>query len=380
MKKKYKVYIVNRLLTHYRRPFYELLKKRLDVVGVELGLIYGAPSKREARKNDNVEITWAHHITNKCIEIGPYTLYWQPCLRELRGADLVIVEQASKLLLNYVLLIMQLLGNVRLCFWGHGKNFQEHNASTIGEGIKEFVSRHVHWWFAYNDLSSDVIKSLGYPESRITSVQNAIDTCRLVEARQQTTQDKLARIKKEMEIRGENVCLFTGGMYPEKRLDFLLGACERIRDAVKDFEMIFIGAGIDDNKVKKAAAVHTWIHYVGPKFNGDKVPYFMLSKLVLMPGLVGLAVLDSFAMETPLVTTNISYHSPEIDYLVNGINGVSVQDAENPKAYADIVCRLLKNHDEREKLVEGCRVARDKYTLEKMVERFASGVMKALSL
>jgi L-malate glycosyltransferase len=39
---------------------------------------------------------------------------------------------------------------------------------------------------------------------------------------------------------------------------------------------------------------------------------------MLMPGLVGLAVLDAFADGIPRVTTVIEYHSPEIEYLVPG--------------------------------------------------------------
>jgi hypothetical protein len=45
------------------------------------------------------------------------------------------------------------------------------------------------------------------------------------------------------------------------------------------------------------------------------VPYFILSKLVLMPGLVGLAVLDASALEVPLVTTAVPYHTPELTTL-----------------------------------------------------------------
>jgi len=378
MKPQYKVVIIQRVLSHYRRSFYELLRERLVDADIELVLIHGSPSKDEARKKDGAEITWAHHINNKCIKIGPHKLYWQPCLRHIRGVDLIIVEQASRLILNYVLFACQIVGIKRLCFWGHGKNFQEHNASVVGEGIKCFMSHHVHWWFAYNDLSAGVIRSLGYLENRITSVQNAIDTHHLATARQNVTQVQLRHIKAKSGIKGDNVCIYTGGMYPEKRLDFLLEACVQIKKDVSDFEIIFIGAGPEDSKVKEAAEKHEWVHYVGPKFDEERVPYFMLSRLFLMPGLVGLSILDAFALETPLITTNVSYHSPEIDYLIDGVNGVIVRETTDPSVYAAQVSRLLKDDKAREKLIAGCRAAREKYTIEEMVERFTYGVIKAL--
>ena len=375
---KYKVAIIQRYLTQYREPFFKRLRERLSHANIELVLICGSPSQNESKKKDVRELTWARRIDHQNIKMGSRELCWQPCLKVLRGSDLVIVEQASKLLLNYVLFVDQVFGFKKLCFWGHGKNFQEHSSSVIGEGIKRFMSRHVYWWFAYNDLSARLVASLGYPKSRITSVKNAIDTRRLVEARQKITQAQLKHVKRELGIKGDNICLYTGGMYKEKRLGFLLEACVRIKNTVPDFEIIFIGAGPEDSRIKAATRKFEWIHYPGPKFDEDKVPYFMLAKLFLMPGLVGLAVLDAFALETPLVTTNVPYHSPEIEYLVDGVNGVIVGDPEDPSVYAAEVSYLLQNNEARTELIMGCHTAKGKYTIEEMVERFAEGVTKAL--
>jgi hypothetical protein len=116
MKPQRKVVIIQRVLAQYRRPFYELLRKRLAGAAIELVLIHGSPSKKEARKKDNAEIAWAHHVKDKCIKVGQHELYWQPCLKHIRGADLVIVEQASKLILNYVLVVCQMIDLKKVCF------------------------------------------------------------------------------------------------------------------------------------------------------------------------------------------------------------------------------------------------------------------------
>ena len=44
----------------------------------------------------------------------------------------------------------------------------------------------------------------------------------------------------------------------------------------------------------------------------------------LLPGAVGLGVLDSFAFDVPLVTVDLPYHGPEIDYVRDGENGVKL--------------------------------------------------------
>ena len=380
MIKRKKVAVIYKSLPRYRWRFYELLRERLDELGIEFILIYGQPSPADAAKKDTVEpqLPWTLKIPNKIFRFRSYEVYWQPCLSLLKDVDLVIVEQASKLLVNYVLLVQHLLGLRRLAFWGHGKNFQAHGSRRVSEALKRFASRRVHWWFAYNELSAGVVKSLGFPEERISSVQNAIDTQRLTQIRRRITPEEVEGLKEKLGLKGENTCLYVGGMYPKKRLGFLLEACLLIREEVPDFEMIFIGSGTDKALVEGAAHRHDWVRYMGPKFGEEKVPYFALSKLFLMPGLVGLAVLDTFALETPLVTTAVPYHSPEIDYLEDGVNGVVVEETEDPAAFASAVVHLLRKEDLWARLVEGCRNSKGRYTVEEMVERFATGVLAAL--
>lgn len=373
-----KVAIIYKTIPQYRRDFFNQLQKSLNEEKIKLLLIYGQPSQRDGLKNDTIDLDWALKVPSRIWEVNRYELYWQPVLPYLKDVDLVIVEQASKLLVNYALLMQNWLGLRKLAFWGHGKNFQETSANRFAEWVKRQVSTHVHWWFAYNDMSARVVREMGYPSERITIVQNAVDTHFLAKTYQNLTRAQINQIRRELGLRGENICIYAGGMYPEKRLPFLLESLQLIRRQVPDFEMIFIGGGIDAGIIQQAASQYSWIHFVGPKFNEEKVPYYALSKLFLMPGLIGLGILDTFTLETPLVTTRTPLHSPEIEYLENGVNGVMVDDATNSKLYADAVTRLLNDKTARQKLVTGCRKASQLYTVENMVERFTQGILKAL--
>lgn len=375
---KKRVVILYKTLPQYRRQFFELVRQQLAEQGVQLDLVYGQPTPQDAKKKDTVEIPWAIKRPNTFINIKGRTLYWQPVLKDISGADLVIVEQASKLLVNYMLILRYWLGGEKLALWGHGKNFQEHDASKIGERIKRLVSTRVWWWFAYNETSANVVRDIGFPASRITLVQNAIDTTGLSKALKKLTPQQLATIRQELNITSDNVAIYAGGMYPDKRMDFLIQACRLIKLQIPDFHIIFIGSGIEAYRVKEAAQKFDWIHELGVKFDLDKVPYFALSKVFLMPGLVGLAVLDSFALETPMVTTNLDYHSPEIEYLQDGINGLIVKDSQSAQAYATAVIHLLQNQSQLNHLVEGCRIARKNYTVENMAANFVEGIIKAM--
>ena len=375
-----RVVIIQRRLTQYRKPFFELLRKRLQSEGIDLKIIYGKPSRTEQLKGDNVTLEWGAQITNRTIKVFRISLLWQPVLSYIEKGDLVIVEQASKLLSNYVLLLLYKLGRIRLGYWGHGKNLQARKnqwQTEIGELLKKRISKQVHWWFAYNDLSMRIVEKIGFPSDRISSVHNTINTDLFLA--HNTTNTAIQQYRQKYRIRSENVCIFMGSLYEEKRIPFLLNACNRIRELVPDFEMIIVGAGPSEHLVRDVVKKYDWIHYLGPKFGEEKLELLALAKLLLMPGLVGLAVIDAFASETPLITTNIDYHSPEIDYLVNGYNGVIVNNPEDYQLYAHEASLLLSNNDQLKILQTGCRESREKYTLNNMVDRYSNGILLALN-
>lgn len=373
------VLIIQRLLPHYRRPFFEQLRAACAQLGIELLLAHGEAQGAEARRKDTVALPWAVSIRNRSVSFGSRSLCWQPCLGLLPRADLVIVEQASRLLLNYPLAMAAELGLVKLCYWGHGRNMQARDPESPAERIKRTLSRRAHWWFAYTGLSAQIIQANGFPARKITDVQNSLDVRELIEARLATRPGELEALRRRLGLRGGNVCLYIGGMYPEKRLDYLVEACEAIRRRVPDFEMLCIGAGQTEGLVRAAAARNDWLRLLPPVFGQDKVPYFLLSKLLLAPRNVGLAILDSFALGVPLVTEAHPGHGPELHYLEDGVNGCIVHAQGSPEAYAERVAALLRDEEARLRLVAGGQLAAGRYTLQNMVQRFSQGIVQALA-
>ena len=67
----------------------------------------------------------------------------------------------------------------------------------------------------------------------------------------------------------------------------------------------------------------------------------LLAKVQLLPGAVGLGILDGFALELPLVTTRAPFQGQEIAYLRDGVDGIMVDDWKDPSAYASAIVDLL---------------------------------------
>ena len=372
------VTVLYRTLPLYRIPFFEALRPHLELRGVRFRIIYGQPASEEESRRDTGEIDWGDSIRNVDFCLGSRRVYWQPCLSLLKDTDLVIVEQASKLLINYFLILKQHVGGPKLAFWGHGKNLMAHRASAIGERIKRIVSPRAHWWFAYNDSSAAMVENMGFPQERITVVQNTIETKSLLARKDATTPSDLEKLRRTVGLKGNNVAVFLGGLYAEKRIDFLLQAARSIRSRIPDFELLVVGAGSQEATVRQAALAAPWIHFIGPKFHGDRVPYLMLSKVMLLPGAVGLGIIDSFALEVPLITVDRSAHGPEIEYLEHRTNGLKLDAETTAEQYGQAVVSILEDERHLSSLKKGCRNSAGQYRLETMVERFAEGVLKAL--
>lgn len=239
-------------------------------------------------------------------------------------------------------------------------------------------SKKADWWFAYTDQCARVVEGFGFPSERITVFNNAVDVNGMKAERASITDQEIAELRNRLFGGSCNVALYVGGLYPEKRIGFLLEAARRVRNRMPDFHLVVIGGGPDSGDVTAAAANSPWIHFLGPKFGREKALYAAVSRALLMPGLVGLGVLDSFAYRTPMITTDYPFHSPEIDYLAHGENGLMVRPYADVRAYSDAVVALLQDDGLHARLVRGAQTSADDFTIEAMVTRFAIGVMRAL--
>ena len=334
-----KVLIAYKYVPQYRAPFFDQLRATLAAEDIALTLVYGDPTPDEASKKDASRLPWATYLPSRSFVLRGRCLLYQPFLRLSKGFDLIVIEQANRLLINPVLVLLNRLGLRRVAYWGHGKNVQTREPGPA-RWLKSFLSTNVAWWFAYNETSAEVVMKLGYPSDRITRVMNTIDNQKLASDLDSVTDAEVAALRQRLGLETQHVCLYIGGMYDLKRLDFLLEALLEIRRRLPDFRMIFLGSGVEKGKVEAFAGEHPWCSFEGSRFGREKATYMKVGRLILMPGLVGLAVIDSFIAGLPIVTTNLSYHSPEIEYLQSGSNGVMVQVADDAAAYAGEGLRL----------------------------------------
>jgi glycosyltransferase involved in cell wall biosynthesis len=375
MTRRQTVGISYRFLPHYRTGFFSALRTALCGDGIDLELCYGVDAGADLTPAATLE--WARPVRNKTISLGSGPpLVWQRLTPEVRAADLVVLMQESRMLSNYPVIVRGMAHRARVALWGHGLNFEQAHGSRSNR-FKLFYSRQVHWWFAYTQGVADVLADAGFPKKQITVVENSIDTDALRAAARALASEPKEALERRLGLAPGPTAVFCGRLYERKRVDFLLDASIRIRARIPGFQLIIIGEGEDELKVRAFAQGNPWVHYVGALFHADIVPYFRASDVCLMPGAVGLTLLDAFALETPLVTTRLHDHGPEIEYLRQERNGLMTENTL--EAYVDGAVRVLSSPALLEAMRRGCRESADHYTLQNMVHNFRQGVHGALA-
>jgi glycosyltransferase involved in cell wall biosynthesis len=358
---------------------FDLLKARCAEGGIDLHLVHGQATRREQAKKDEASLPWAHRVENRFWEVGEKDWIWQPFPRHLRDADLVVVMQENRILSNYPLLLKRMLGGPKVTYWGHGANFQSDAPAGLREQWKQMMLTRVDWWFAYTEMTADIVRRAGYPQERITCLDNAIDNEAFERDLAAVPDAQLMVMRVEIDApEGAPVGLFCGSLYPDKRLDYMIAAADRIHAALPAFRLVVVGDGPSASEIRAAAETRPWLKWVGVRKGLEKAAWFRLADVVINPGAVGLHVLDSFCSGTPMMTTAESRHGPEIAYLKDGVNGLIVRGEAS--RYADAVIALFNDRAKLEAIKRAALRDASRYTLDNMVNQFADGIERCVSM
>jgi len=369
-----RVVIVERQLLQYRVAFYEQLRTLLHARGIELQLLIGEGTPTEIKKKNQTMLDWSIPIPTRYLLREK--LCWQPFGKYARHADLVIVMHENKLIYN--LWLLSFGRPRRLAFWGHGRNMQSDQPHGLKERFKRWTINKVDWWFAYTESSAELIQDAGFPHTRTTVVENAVDTNEMQAFCEAVTTQDVQSLHADLGLDHGPIGLYLGSLYREKRLQFLLESAQHIREKIPGFQLLIVGAGPEQSFIETQAQRHPWLHYLGPLQGRDKARALMLADIMLNPGLVGLGILDSFVSGKPMFTTDCGLHSPEISYLISGQNGIMT--ANTVKDYANTIVSALSDPVALAKLQGQARCTASRYTVENMAERICNGILGCLAM
>ena len=375
------VTFVKRYEREFRLPLYRILRDKLLCHGIAFNLIIGQPDTYEERNIKDIlkSNPFGPTVRNRYLHFGRRFLSFQNVLAHVKNSALVIVQQSNSEVLNFLLLAKRsFLLKPKLAYWGHGINFQADNSDSLAQRFKLWHSIYVDHWFAYTTMTSNILLANGYPEERITVLNNTIDVTseRMLYDSIAASDVDATRLRYGIED-GDKVGIFCGSLYKLKGIDFLLRSVELVKSRFSRFHFFVLGSGVMENAIRSFEKDNSqWFHYCGFVSGREKQIYFRLADVQLITGVVGLNIIDSFYSQTPLITTDNPLHSPEIVYLQHGRNGIITGNTLGE--YVDGVVATISDEDTLVRLKQRCLEDSAKYTIADMADRFCNGILQTL--
>jgi glycosyltransferase involved in cell wall biosynthesis len=360
----FRVSIIHPHVPQYRREFFEGLRSQLLDQSIVLDLYTEPPHGITAARGDGVEIPWAKCLPMRTASIGRRSLRLQGLNSDVWASDLIIVEQALSNMSFWRSLLRRKTRSTSasLAVWGHGSVLTR-KANGLEQRTLAWATNQADWFLGYTTGSVTQVVRQGFPAQHAFLVQNAIDTTLLRAPNPQS------------QSLNSNRFLYLGGIDAPKKIPDLLAAAEIVRRSGRDLHLTVAGSGTESGTIEDLAAKVSWLTFAGPVYDPAKKLELAAESLALvLPGRVGLAVVDAFAMGLPVIATSSAGNAPEFEYLRHNFNSLIADPTSDGIAKA--MCAVMDDYGLRDKLAVNSWNCGEVYTMQNMVNNFSSAIQE----
>jgi glycosyltransferase involved in cell wall biosynthesis len=345
------ILLFQRVVPAYRVPIFKALSQNFGVIvchSIE------RPKATWKSFHDNMDyrnillprLYFGRSDTNMVQNIFPVLLKFKPAI--------IISEFAIGYLSFWLLYVLKPFFGYKLAVWTHGVGNREmlHPFSNIRSKVELAVLRSVDAVLLYSyQRQRMIIKRLG-DNSRIFVAPNTLDTENLDRIYKEMTRIGKVEIKKNLGYTNRYNLIYVGRLLGNKRIELLLEAFELLSPRF-DVGLHIIGDGPEKALVEEYKKRIPSIHTYGAVFEEERLARHIFgADLIVNPGYVGLSIVHAFAYGTPMVTCRTTeqgpFHSPEVEYLRHGENGLFCDSF--PASLADEITGLLNDPDRLQKM------------------------------
>jgi glycosyltransferase involved in cell wall biosynthesis len=323
-----KVIIIQRLFAIYRKPIFDLLNKK-----VSLRLLSGASKNGIAVISSPYsysikQITYYKNETNRFLFSFFPVIKFRP--------HVIIHEFAIGIASLPLMLFIAKIIQSKFILYSHGYN------RKLGFNPKKSLLDKYRLWLMnkanaiilYGEMDKLLLSNYVNPE-KLFVAQNTIDTYSLTKYRDIFELEGKSSIRKRLKWKEGYHLTFIGRLLKEKHPEVLL----EVLNLSKKFTRIntfihFIGGGSYTNFLKNKAkelGVEEYVYFYGEMYDNIETGEILYSSdLMVMPGYLGLSVNHAFCFDCPVIsflqTSNGPFHSPEIEYVIDGKTGFLVKE------------------------------------------------------
>jgi glycosyltransferase involved in cell wall biosynthesis len=254
-------------------------------------------------------------------------------------------------------------------FWGMGLarrygGASERDRRRVPEAVRRLMLSTCDHYLSYTEISTTNLLNRGYGAARITTLNNAVEALA-------TPEQAMTAQRVPFQI------LFVASLVEDKEPLAAVAIVDRLRLLAPGATLHIVGGGPLRPQCEQASNGREWVHYHGPQRGQGLRELALASDIAIIPGRVGLAVLEMASAGLPMTTFAVSRHGAEIVYLKDGINGLFLSRDIN--AAAKELGTLLTDRPALERMRHEALSMASKYTIRRMAVNFAHGVMASLS-
>jgi len=353
-----KVGLIQRVLPHYRKPFFDALGKAC--VG-GLGIFAGHPRPDEMIKSieglEHARLTIGRnlHILKGtlyfCIQLGlmNWVKSWNP--------DVLIVEANPRYLSTPPAIRWMHDRKRPVIGWGLGAPLLSGIFAPLKQKRRKKFISHFDTLVTYSQTGASEYASLGFPKDQIFVAPNAVTPPpqHPIPDRPTPEDDLPARI------------LFVGRLQERKNLDNLIIACSQLPEHLQP-ELVIVGDGPDRGRlVQTAEKAYPKTIFTGALYGNDLARQFRKADLFVLPGTGGLAIQQAMSYALPVIAAQADGTQAD---LIREANGWQVP-ADNVSALQSTLEKALEDKSALQEMgEESYRIVAEEINLHQMVNVF----------
>lgn len=358
-----KIVLLQRVLPAYREPLFEALRQQACQGGHSFELWVSPAPGTFARRGTEGALPWARALAVKALPawLGGFEYQLLPW-RGVLAADVVVVPDSARCFSNVLILLFRRLWGKRVLTWGHGINFQPDAMSRLLASLRYLLLHLAHGHLVYTQACVTALQAAGFDPAAIAVTENAID-----DTPASGLDDRHPEVLafRQAHGLGDAPCVvFLGSWYARKRPQVVIEVGLALRQRVPQARVLVIGGGDGLALLAAQANQLPWLTLLGPLHGREKFVALAAARCMVVSGVAGLNLLDAMAVGLPVVLPQRADHSPEVAYVVDGTNGLVVQDDVEQLARA--CSRLIEDDALRAQLCEGARQTSSALTVKNM--------------